>query len=65
MFANRLSKVLSDYKISMYKLSKELKLNKQTVINWCTGIYEPKASQIAIICRYLDVSADYLLGLTD
>ncbi|MCH5153069.1 MAG: helix-turn-helix transcriptional regulator [Clostridiales bacterium] len=49
----------------MYRLAKELKLSKQTVVNWCSGANEPKASQIAELCKYFDCSADYLLGLSD
>ena len=29
------------------------------------GRTEPKASNIAKLCRYFNISADYLLGLTD
>lgn len=46
-------------------MAKDLNLSQQTVANWCYGYNEPKAKQIVIICQYLDVSADYLLGLTD
>lgn len=65
MFAERLRKILEEYKISRYKMAKDLNLSQQTVANWCYGYNEPKAKQIVIICQYLDVSADYLLGLTD
>ena len=65
MFAERLSKTLKEYNISMYKLAKDLNLNKQTVINWCTAKNEPKATQIKLVCEYLDISADYLLGLSE
>lgn len=65
MFAERLCKTLTELNITMYRVAKDLKLNKQTVINWCNGNNEPKATQIAMLCKYLDVSADYLLGLTN
>lgn len=65
MIAERLTKTLNEQKITMYRVAKDLGLNKQTVINWCNGFNEPKATQIAMLCKYLDVSADYLLGLTD
>lgn len=64
-FAERLRKELDDNKITMYKLAKDLNLSKQTVCNWCSGANEPKATQIAEVCKYLNVSADYLLGLTN
>ena len=65
IFTDRLNKELQAQKISMYRLAKDCKLSKQTVCNWCSGISEPKAEQIATICKYLDVSADYLLGLSN
>lgn len=61
--SNRLKEQLENKKISMYKLAKDLKRNKQTIINWCNGTNEPKASQIIELCIYLNVSADYLLGI--
>ena len=65
MFAERLKKELKQNNITMYRLAKDLNLSKQTVVNWCSGANEPKATQIAEICKYLDCSADYLLGLSD
>jgi transcriptional regulator with XRE-family HTH domain len=61
MFAERLRKTLSDLSISRYKLAKDLNISQQTVANWYHGENEPKA----ILCNYLDVSADYLLGISD
>ena len=65
MFAERLKKELKQNNISMYRLAKDLNLSKQTVVNWCNGANEPKATQIAEICKYFGCSADYLLGLSD
>jgi len=65
MFSERLRKTLSDLSISRYKLAKDLNISQQTVANWYHGENEPKATQIAILCNYLDVSADYLLGISD
>ena len=65
MFAEKLKESIENNKITMYRLAKDLNLNKQTVINWTTGITEPKASDIKKLCIYLDVSADYLLGLKE
>lgn len=63
MLAERLKKEITDANITMYKLAKDLKLSKQTVINWCNGITEPQAAQIVALCKYFEISADYLLGL--
>lgn len=65
MLAERLKKEIADANITMYRLAKDLKLSKQTVLNWCNGETEPKAAQIVALCKYFEVSADYLLGLKD
>lgn len=65
IFGIRLAKVLKENKITMYKIAKDLNYSKTTISNWCNCFCEPKASDIARISNYLDVSADYLLGLED
>lgn len=65
IFTIRLNNLLKENKITKYRLAKDLKLGKATILNWCNGINEPKATQIAEIATYFDVSADYLLGLED
>lgn len=63
IFSIRLNKVLKENKITMYRLSKDLECSKATVTNWCYGLNEPRASDIARLAKYFCVSADYLLGL--
>ena len=65
MIAERLKKEISNSNITMYKLAKDLHISKQTVANWCSGANEPQASQIVALCKYFDISAGYLLGLTE
>ena len=65
IFALRLDKLIKENKITRYRVAKDLKYSKATIINWCEGINEPKATQIRILAEYFDVSADYLLGLED
>ena len=65
IFVQRLNEQLEINKISKYKLAKDLKVNGQTVAFWCNGTNEPKISYLKDIAKYFDVSADYLLGLTD
>ena len=35
------------------------------ITNWCYGLNEPRATDIARLALYFNVSADYLLGLED
>jgi transcriptional regulator with XRE-family HTH domain len=65
IFALRLNKLIKENKITRYRLAKDLQCSKQSVINWCEGMNEPKATQIRRLALYFDVSADYLLGLED
>ena len=65
IFAERLNKLLKEYRITKYRLALNLKISKQSVCNWCDGISEPKISYLKKIAFYFDVSADYLLGLED
>ena len=63
VFTNRPNQLLAENRITKYRLAKDPDLNKQTVIFWCDGTTEPKASTLKQIAEYFDVSADYLIGL--
>lgn len=65
ILAKRITKLLKENKISMYRMAKEFGCSKATITNWCYGLNEPRASDIVKIAEYFDVSADYLLGLED
>lgn len=64
-FKDRLREVLAENKISQRSLAKRLYLSQTIVNNYCTGKREPTLDVLISICKELDVSADYLLGLTD
>ncbi len=63
VLSERITKLLQENKITMYKLAKDLKCSKATVTNWCYGLTEPKATEIKKLALYFNVSTDYLLGL--
>lgn len=65
IFIERVKEQMKLNNISMYKLAKDLEVNKQTVNFWLNGVNEPKISYLIKLCNYFDVSADYLLGLSD
>lgn len=65
VFSKVLNELIEENGITKYKLAKDLNYNKTTVLNWCEDQNEPKVSQIAELSRYFDVSADYLIGLTE
>lgn len=65
IFVSRLNELLKLNSVSRYKLAKSLSVNPQTVAFWCNGVNEPKISYLVALCRFFEVSADYLLGLSD
>lgn len=64
-FKEGLKEVLAENKISQRALAKRLFLSQTIVNNYCTGKREPTLDVLISFCKELDVSADYLLGLTD
>ena len=65
VFVERLNETLKNSNITPYKLSKDLKISKSLVHYWCSGKVLPSVLYLKQICEYLDVSADYLLGLSE
>ena len=64
-FKDRLREVLKENGISQRALAKRLFLSQSIVNNYCTGKREPSLDVLMLLCKELDVSADYLLGIVD
>jgi transcriptional regulator with XRE-family HTH domain len=64
-FAERLREVLQNNGISQRELARKINMSQGVVNNYCTGHREPTLNVICLICKTLDESADYLLGLVD
>ncbi len=54
----------SEANLSQATLAKEIGVTQKAIDFWEKGINEPKATYIARLAEYFNVSADYLLGLT-
>lgn len=65
LIGQRLNTVLAIRKIRQKDLAQALGIQDNAVSYFCKGDRTPNTVQLAQICRYLDVSADYLLGLSD
>lgn len=65
VFKERLNEVLEENKLSQNSLAKKISMSQCVVNNYCTGKREPSLDVLISICKELNVSADYLLGLTD
>lgn len=61
----RISAICDSRRISNKSIAKGLGLTETTVSFWVTGKKEPSSTNIARLARFLGVSADYLLGLSD
>lgn len=52
-------------RMSQAELGESIGVSKQTISGWETGYRSPDGEKLSLICRVLDCSADYLLGLSD
>lgn len=64
-FCNRLKSARTNKGISQKKLAECLFVSQQTVAKWETDKATPNPETITKISNVLDVSTDYLLGITD
>lgn len=64
MFYEKLEKELKDRKLNLNKLAKDLQIAQSPTTRWKNGTL-PNLSTFQKICKYLNVSADYLLDLDD
>lgn len=62
---NRLLEVLHKKGISQAKLSEAVYISAPTISGYVHGTRIPRADHLYVICKYLDISADWLMGLTD
>ena len=47
------------------QLAQALSVSKCIISKWENDLMEPKATYIVRLCKFFNVSADYLLGLQD
>lgn len=64
-YTQRLEDLRKDNDLTLEELAKDLGMQREQYRRYETGINEIKASFIIKICKYYDVSADYLLGFTN
>lgn len=65
MFSQRLSFLLECKDIRNKEFGIDLKLSPSTVSYYVSGKRSPNFEKLVEIAKYLDVSTDFLLGLTD
>ena len=64
-FKDRLCELRKSHDLTQKQIAKDLGLVHQSVGNWETGLSVPNLSTFEKLCEYFNVSADYLLGLSD
>jgi len=65
IFAERLREILEVNKMTQIQLAKNINMSQVVVNDYCSGRRLPSLKVLVLICKALDESADYLLGLTD
>jgi transcriptional regulator with XRE-family HTH domain len=64
-FAFRLRQIMREKKVTCRKLGDALKISHASIGNYRSGKCEPDIELIAGMCKYLNVSADWLLGISE
>ena len=65
LFANRLRELRKERGLSQVELGEYLGYGYTAISSYETGRNEPSYTDLIRICQILDVSADYMLGLSD
>lgn len=60
-----IKKLRADKELTQQAFADRLRYNRQKIADWERGKSSPSADDLILLSRTFDVSADYLLGLTD
>lgn len=55
------SKLLQEFNVTPYKVSKETGVSQSTLSDWKRGISTPKQDKLQILADYFNVSLEYLM----
>lgn len=64
-FQNRLKELRQAKGLSQKELGQAIGTTYSAISYWEKDVNEPKISYVIALCKYFEVSADYLLGLSD
>lgn len=64
-FQQRFNECLKYGDVKQTELAKAANVSKQCISDYKSGKSVPSIDTLFLICRYLDISADYLLGLDE
>ena len=63
IFTRRFREALKTSGLTQVELANHMKISKQCISDFKRGKSFPSIQTLRLLCKYLDVSADYLLGL--
>lgn len=65
LFYERLRYERSIKKLSQSEFGSEINVPKQTISRWENNKNEPSFDVLVLICKFFDVTADYMLGIDE
>ena len=65
LIGQRIASVRRLRNIKQVELGAAIGVTDQTISNWEVGLRTPRADLLAELCKQLDCSADYILGIID
>ncbi|MBO5304360.1 MAG: helix-turn-helix transcriptional regulator [Clostridia bacterium] len=64
-FTKRFNEILRTSGKTQVEIARALNVTKQCINDYKTGKSVPSLETLVALCKYLEVSADYILGLSD
>lgn len=64
-FKERFNETIKNRSKKQSEIAKYAKVSRQCITDYKAGRSEPSIDTLYLLCKYLEVSADYLLGLSD
>lgn len=64
-FCLKLKELRNERNLTCKEVAEAVGLTKNAITNYETGLREPSLETLKALCLFYEVTADYLLGLTD
>ncbi len=64
MIGDRIKELRTESKMTQEELANKLNMSRQAISHWENGVNEPGIGDLVKLTTILNVSADYLLGIT-
>ena len=65
LFGKKLKQLRQDKELTQQELADRLSVTRATISSYETSALYPSVEKLIEICRFFNVSADYMLGLVD